>query len=141
MTTSAQQLADRYAALWAEPDADQRRKAIERLWAEDGVHLVHPPESIRAEAALVGFPEPVLEARGHRELEIRVARAYQEFLTPKLPGVNAGDTYHASRGTAARGRDGWFLLPPPPGVTRAPPDFRPGGLTAIRRRLPHSVTR
>ncbi|ARF77927.1 hypothetical protein ACIG0C_31235 [Kitasatospora aureofaciens] len=98
MTTSAQQLADRYAALWTERDAGARRKAIERLWAEDGVHLVHPPEEIRAEAVRVGFPEPVLEARGYRELEFRVARAYQEFVAP-------GEFTFRAREDAVRLRD------------------------------------
>ncbi|CAM5322363.1 SnoaL-like domain-containing protein OS=Kitasatospora aureofaciens OX=1894 GN=GCM10010502_25350 PE=4 SV=1 [Kitasatospora aureofaciens] len=98
MTTSAQQLADRYAALWTERDAGARRKAIERLWAEDGVHLVHPPEEIRAEAVQVGFPEPVLEARGYRELEFRVARAYQEFVAP-------GEFTFRAREDAVRLRD------------------------------------
>lgn len=98
VTTTAQQLADRYAALWTEPDAGARRKAIERLWTEDGVHLVHPPEEIRAEATRVGFPEPVLEARGYRELEFRVARAYQEFVAP-------GEFTFRARQDAVRLRD------------------------------------
>ncbi|MFE5581217.1 hypothetical protein [Kitasatospora sp. NPDC056531] len=108
MTSSAQLLADRYAALWTEPDADERRKAIERLWTEDGVHLVHPPEGIREEAARVGFPEPVLEARGYRELESRVARAYQEFVAP-------GEFTFRARPDAVRLRDAvrftWEMVP------------------------------
>ncbi|MFI9359512.1 hypothetical protein ACIG5E_00380 [Kitasatospora sp. NPDC053057] len=98
MTNTAQQLADRYAALWTEPDAGARRKAIERLWSEDGVHLVHPPEEIRTEAVRVGFPEPVLEARGYRELEFRVTRAYQEFVAP-------GEFTFRAREDAVRLRD------------------------------------
>ncbi|MEV7770942.1 hypothetical protein [Kitasatospora sp. NPDC086791] len=107
-TPSSQQLADRYAALWTEPDPGVRREAIERLWAEGGVHLLHPPVEAREAAARVGFPEPVLEARGYRELELRVARAYEEFVAP------GGFTFRA-RPDAVRLRDvvrfGWEMVP------------------------------
>src|SRR5215472_1805308 len=33
-------------------------------------------------AAGLGFPAPILEARGHDELEVRVTRAYEEFVAP-----------------------------------------------------------
>ena len=33
---AAEQLADRYMALWNEPDADRRRRMIAELWTEDG---------------------------------------------------------------------------------------------------------
>ena len=32
----AGELADRYVALWNEPDPDQRRRMIAGLWTEDG---------------------------------------------------------------------------------------------------------
>lgn len=38
MTIDAQQLADRSAAVWNEPDAVVRRAEIERLWRPDGEH-------------------------------------------------------------------------------------------------------
>ncbi|MFJ8621361.1 hypothetical protein ACIRD3_00775 [Kitasatospora sp. NPDC093550] len=96
--TSAQQLADRYAALWTESDAGARRKAIERLWAEGGVHLLHPPVEAREAAVRVGFAEPVLEARGYEELEFRVARAHEEFVAP-------GEFTFRARPDAVRLRD------------------------------------
>ena len=40
MTIDAQQLADRYTAVWNEPDPAARREAIARLWRPDGVHHV-----------------------------------------------------------------------------------------------------
>jgi len=61
MTIDAQQLADRYAAVWNEPDAAARREAIARLWVPDGVHHVK-----------------TRQARGHAELETRVAEAYDK---------------------------------------------------------------
>ncbi|MER7583631.1 hypothetical protein [Kitasatospora sp. NPDC097691] len=107
-TTSAQRLADRYAALWTESDAVARRGAIERLWAEDGVHLLHPPVEAREAAARVGFAEPVLEARGYEELEFRVARAHEEFVAP-------GEFTFRARPDAVRLRDvvrfSWEMVP------------------------------
>ncbi|MEV7023826.1 hypothetical protein [Kitasatospora sp. NPDC093558] len=80
--TTAQQLADRYAALWAEADPGLRRKAIEELWAEDAAHVLHPPVEIREVAARVGFDDTMLEARGYDALDVRVTRAYEEFVAP-----------------------------------------------------------
>ena len=57
----AQQLADRYAAVWNETDADARRKAISELWAPAGRHYVR-----------------TLEVRGRDELEERIVRAYEK---------------------------------------------------------------
>ncbi|MER7756482.1 hypothetical protein [Kitasatospora sp. NPDC097643] len=106
--TTAQQLADRYAALWTESDAGLRRKAIEELWTEDGTHLLHPPVEVREAAARVGFDEPVLEARGYEELEVRVTRAYEEFVAP-------GEFTFRARQDAVRLRDvvrfGWEMVP------------------------------
>ncbi|MFD8750271.1 hypothetical protein ACFV0O_04720 [Kitasatospora sp. NPDC059577] len=108
VTTSAQQLADRYAMLWTESDPGARREAIERLWADGGTHLLHPPVEARTAAARVGFAEPVLEARGYEELEFRVTRAYEEFVAP------GGFTFRA-RPDAVRLRDvvrfGWEMVP------------------------------
>lgn len=75
------ELAGRYAALWMEPDAEERRGRIEELWAEDGAHLLQPPQEMVDAAAALGF-ELVLEARGHDALEFRVTSAYEEFVAP-----------------------------------------------------------
>ena len=73
-------LVERYVALWNDPDPDARRSAIQALWAQDGAQILQPPVQMRAEAAAIGFGAPTLEARGHAELELRVARAHQEFV-------------------------------------------------------------
>jgi hypothetical protein len=75
-------LTDRYVAVWNEPDAALRRKAIRELWAEDGTHILQAPQDIRQAAAALGFTTTTLEARGHDALDIRVERAYQEFVAP-----------------------------------------------------------
>jgi hypothetical protein len=83
MTDSAtQELVARYVGVWCEADAGQRRKTIEALWAEDGVHVLDPPAEFRAVAGGLGFgfAASTLEATGYDELEARVARSYEEFV-------------------------------------------------------------
>jgi hypothetical protein len=80
-TESAAELADRYLALWNEPDADRRRRMIAELWKEDGRHFVQPPQEIREIAAQPGIGlTAILEARGHEEIEARVASAYEHWV-------------------------------------------------------------
>jgi hypothetical protein len=76
------ELARRYVAAWNEPDAVRRRAAIQGLWAEDGTHVLQPPQEIREAAAAIGFPAAALQARGHDALEVRVTTAYEEFVAP-----------------------------------------------------------
>ncbi|GAA0247349.1 hypothetical protein [Cryptosporangium japonicum] len=82
MSSAAQFLADRYAAVWNEPDADRRRARIAELWAPDGVHVLQPPEELRKAAAELGFDRSTLEARGAESLEFRIRRAYDSFVAP-----------------------------------------------------------
>jgi len=60
-TTDPQDLADRYVALWNEPDPEARRRAIAQLWAPDGVHYVR-----------------TLEYRGHQALDERVLGSHDK---------------------------------------------------------------
>ncbi|KAK1185018.1 hypothetical protein B7755_047200 [Streptomyces sp. NBS 14/10] len=78
-----QHLADRYMAQWTVPDAAGRRAAIERLWAEDGTHILQPPAEIREIAAELGFDHTTLEAQGYDAIETRVARSYERFVEKK----------------------------------------------------------
>ncbi|MEV0160296.1 hypothetical protein [Nonomuraea fuscirosea] len=77
----AKELVGRYVAVWNEPDAGLRRKAVAELWTEDGVQLLQPPQDIREAAAALGVT-PILEARGHEALEARVTRSYEKFVAP-----------------------------------------------------------
>ncbi|WP_051754950.1 hypothetical protein [Kitasatospora purpeofusca] len=108
-TGTAQQIAERYVALWNEPDPERRRRAVEELWATDGVHLLQPPEDMRERAAELGFAETVLEARGHGALERRVARAHEEF-------VAGGDYVFREQGEAIQVGDAvkltWVMVRP-----------------------------
>jgi hypothetical protein len=101
-------LVRRYVAVWHEPDAELRRKAVHELWAEDGAHILQPPQEMREAAAGLGFPSPILQARGHEELEARVTRTHHEF-------VAAGDYTFRSRDNADRLGDvvkfNWEMIP------------------------------
>ena len=89
---SAAQLAERYLALWNEPDADRRRRMIAELWTEDGRHILQPPQEIRGIAARPGLAmTAILEARGYEEIEARAASAYEHWV--------------GSEGLSFRGRD------------------------------------
>jgi hypothetical protein len=57
----AQHLADRYAAVWNETDDTRRRAAIADLWPATGVHYVN-----------------ARVARGHDELELRIAESHRK---------------------------------------------------------------
>ena len=82
MLLDPKELVDRYVAVWIEPDAERRRKAIVELWAEDGVQILQPPQEVLKTAAELGLT-PTLKARGHDELEVRVTRSYEEFIAPR----------------------------------------------------------
>jgi hypothetical protein len=89
---SAAELAEKYLAIWNEPDADRRRRMIAELWTEDGRHVLQPPQEIRAIAARPGIGlTAILEARGYEEIEARVASAYEHWV--------------GSEGLSFRGRD------------------------------------
>src|SRR5918996_1412639 len=89
---SAAELAEKYIALWNEPDADRRRGMIAKLWAQDGRHVLQPPQEIREIAARPGLAmTAILESRGYEEIEARAASAYEHWV--------------GSEGLSFRGRD------------------------------------
>ena len=78
----AEQLVDRYLALWNEPDPERRRRMIAELWTEDGSQILQPPQEIREIAASPGIGmAATLEARGHAELEARAATSYEQWVS------------------------------------------------------------
>jgi hypothetical protein len=82
MITEPLTLADRYVAMWNEPDAPARDAMVRALWAADARHVLEPPAEMRAQAAQIGFTNPALVAHGHEELCARVRRAHEEFVAP-----------------------------------------------------------
>ena len=80
-TREAEHLADRYVALWNEPDPDRRRRLIAELWTEDGSQILQPPQEVREIAARPGIGmAATLEARGRAELEARAATSYERWV-------------------------------------------------------------
>jgi hypothetical protein len=75
----ANELCDRYVALWNERDPEQRRAMVAELWALDGEHVLVPPEEVRQAADAMKM-SAVFDVRGHRELESRVTDAYERFI-------------------------------------------------------------
>jgi hypothetical protein len=65
-------IAERYLAVWSEPDSASRRAAIAGLWAPDGAEFVEGTQF-----------------RGHEELQSRIAGAYQEFVASGRYAVTA----------------------------------------------------
>src|SRR4051794_5513054 len=101
------ELGERYVALWNEPDPAIRSEQVRTLWREDGRHLLQAPIEIRERAEALGFPQAALEVRGHEALEVRVSRAYAEFVAP-------GDFRFRGRGAPMRVgeslRLGWEMI-------------------------------
>ena len=56
------ELANRYLAVWNEPDAEKRRAAIAELWTEDG-----------------GYTDPLVAVKGHDGIEAVVSGAREQF--------------------------------------------------------------
>ena len=73
------ELAERYTAVWMEPDGDRRRKAIADVWSEDVIHILQPAQEVY-EAAAERAVNPTWQVRGHDELEARVTSAYEDFV-------------------------------------------------------------
>jgi hypothetical protein len=94
--------------------------AIRELWAEDGAHILQPPQEILSAAAVLGFTSTTLQASGHDALEMRVTRAYQEFVAP-------GEFTFTPRDNAARlgnvVKFNWEMAPPA-AVRRQAPAWR-----------------
>ncbi len=99
-------LAERYAAVWNEPDAARRRTRIEQLWTEHAAHVLQPPQDIKDSAAAVGMV-PILEIQGHDALYLRVTRSHEEFIAP-------GEFTFRARANAERLKDlvkfGWEMV-------------------------------
>ena len=88
---STAELAEKYLALWNEPDADRRRRMIAELWTEDGRHVLQPPQEIRAIAAQPGHrPDGDPRGtgtRGDRGSRGERVRALGRLRGAQLPGA------------------------------------------------------
>ena len=77
------ELADRYMALWNEPEPGRRRRAVAELFTEDGAYILQPPQEIREIAARPGLGlTATLEVHGYAALERRASSVYEWFVAP-----------------------------------------------------------
>jgi hypothetical protein len=90
---AAQQLADRYVAVWNETDADARRQAIAKLWTPHGRHYVKTREAHGYEALetrIVGSYEKNVRDGGNRFRAAKNAQALRGVVTFNWEMVTAG---------------------------------------------------
>jgi hypothetical protein len=107
------ELAERYVAVWNEPDAVARAAAVRELWSPDAAQRLEPPEEMRQRATALGVGV-ALEVRGHPALEQRVTLSHTEF-------VQRGGHAFRLKGAAARVGDvvkfAWEMAPRDGGET------------------------
>ena len=82
------EVVDRYIAVWNEPDADARRRAVAGLWTEDGT-----------------YTDPLVAAEGRREIEGVISGAREQFPGHVFKLMGEVDAHH----DVARFR--WGLVP------------------------------
>jgi hypothetical protein len=71
----------KYIALWNEPEADRRRRMVAELWAEDGKHILQPPQEIREIAAQPGIAmTAILQAQGYEAIQARATSVYEHWV-------------------------------------------------------------
>ncbi len=76
--TNPNELADRYVAMFNDPDPERRRASVRELWSAGAVLVLNPPQEVREVADTLAM-RPIFESRGHAELEARVNSAYEQF--------------------------------------------------------------
>lgn len=91
-------VANRYVAVWNEPDPHRRRTAIAELWTPDGAYI-----------------DPSAEDRGYGEIESAVTRAFDEFVAKGyvFRSANNADGHHNAV------RFNWEMVPAGGGAVAA----------------------
>ncbi|HUB13645.1 MAG TPA: hypothetical protein VMB34_16980 [Acetobacteraceae bacterium] len=82
--SNAQDLANRYVAVWNEADADSRRRQIAELWAPDGQHYVDVREARGYDALeqrITGSYNKNVRDAGHRFYAVQDARELRDLVT------------------------------------------------------------
>jgi hypothetical protein len=60
------QLVDRYVAVWNDPDAQRRRRAVAELWTDDAGHTLQAPHEVRQAARALDVTADVPRPRPPR---------------------------------------------------------------------------
>jgi hypothetical protein len=99
----AQELADRYVAVWNETDAGRRRSQIAALWDADGWHYVDVREAhgyAALEQRITGSHNKNVRDGGHRFRAVKDARALHDIVTFHWEMLPAADDRVVARGSA-----------------------------------------
>jgi len=84
------ELAERYAAVWMEPDADRRRNVIADLCSQHAIHVLQPTQEVY-EADNERAVNPTWQVRGHDEREGRVTSTYEDFVATGQMSLRSRD--------------------------------------------------
>ena len=86
--TKIEGVADHYIAVWNQPDADARRRAVAELWTEDGT-----------------YTDPLAAVEGHEAIEAVIAGGREMFPDHVFGLIGEVDAHHDVV------RFGWELAP------------------------------
>jgi hypothetical protein len=86
--TPIREAVDSYIAVWNEPDADARSRAVAELWTEDGT-----------------YTDPLAAVEGHEAIEAVIAGAREQFPGHVFKLIGDIDAHHDIV------RFGWELVP------------------------------
>jgi SnoaL-like domain len=86
--TPIRDVVNRYIAVWNEPDADARSRAVAELWTEDGT-----------------YADPLATTEGHEAIEAVIAGAREQFPGHIFKLIGGIDAHHDIV------RFGWELMP------------------------------
>lgn len=75
--TKTEGVADRYIAVWNEPDDDARRRAVAELWTEDGT-----------------YTDPLASVQGHQAIEEVIVGAREQFPGYVFKLIDNVDAHH-----------------------------------------------
>jgi hypothetical protein len=82
--SEAEALADRYVAVWNDPDPAGRRKTIDSLWAPDGVHYMGTREARgygALEERIKGSHERNVRDGGYRFRRVKTSQSLKNVVT------------------------------------------------------------
>jgi hypothetical protein len=88
----AQELADRYVAVWNEPDPAERRRTVVTLWAPEGVHYMGTREARGYDALeerVKGSHEKNVRGGGHLFKRVKSAQSLRNVVTFNWEMVSA----------------------------------------------------
>lgn len=72
-----EKVADRYIAVWNEPDAESRRRAVAGLWTEDGI-----------------YTDPLAAAEGRQDIEEVISGVREQFPGYVFRLIGNADGHH-----------------------------------------------